>query len=103
MLVFGAFAQLLCEGRFYVFLLLLIHGGLHRAGLGLDGGGLGAIGVGEERDAPLTGAAPLCGVERRLEDRAQAKIIDLRNRVVAMIVALGAADRQPQERRADNL
>ena len=49
------------------------------------------------------GRPPVRRVERRLEDRAEAVVVLLRDRVVAMGVALGAADRQAEQRRRDDL
>ena len=49
------------------------------------------------------GPPPVRRVERRLEDGPQAVVVGLRDRVVAVVVALGAADRQAQQRRADDL
>ena len=49
------------------------------------------------------GASPVRRVEGRLEDGPEAVVVLLRDRVVAVVVALGAADRQAQQRGRDDL
>ena len=48
-------------------------------------------------------AAASVRVERRLEDGSEPVVVGLRDRVVAVVVTLGAADGQAQQRRADDL
>ena len=48
--------------------LLLVEVGLHLRGFGVDHGGLRAVGVGVERDEPLTRPAPLARIEGRLDN-----------------------------------
>ena len=62
-----------------------------------------AIFLGHERDQSLAGILPVLPIEGRLEHGAQPIVIALRNRVVAMIVALRALDGQSQQRRGDDL
>lgn len=67
-----------------------------------DGGHASAIGLGVERNPSLRRDAPILPVECGLEDGSQAIIIVLQDRVVAVVVALGAANRQPQQRGRDD-
>ncbi len=72
-------------------------------GLGLDLGGLRAVGIGVERDAPAIGNAPALGVKARLEDGAELVVILLRNGVVTVIVALRAANGHAHKGGGNNL
>ena len=56
-----------------------------------------------ERDQALRGRLPAGDVERRLEEGAEAVVVLVRDRVVAVGVALGAADGQAEQRRGDDL
>ena len=71
--------------------------------LGLDCGRLLASFVGPQADKPGVGRSPVLPVVGRLEDRADAIVVGLRDRIVTMIVALGTADRQSQHRGRDDL
>ena len=82
---------------------LLIDLRLEPLRLGLDDRCPGAVGIGVERDQSLHRPPPVLRVERRLEHGAEAVIVRLRDRVVPVVMALGAADRQSQQRRADDL
>ena len=70
---------------------------------GFDFIGLFPVGIGVKREQALVGCAPVLPVIRRLDHGAEPVVISLRNRIVAMIVTLGAADRQPKQRRGDDL
>src|SRR5258706_13480097 len=68
-----------------------------------DFGGLLPVGIRVKRNQALVGRAPVLPVIRRLDHGAQPVVIGLRNRIIAMIVALGATDRQYEQRRRDDL
>ena len=95
---FGHLEDLLLEDHVEGVLVHLRGLGVDDGGLFLDLGGLGLVGRRVERDRALGGILPLAPVEGRVEDRAQAEIVDLADRVVAMVVALRAGDRQAGER-----
>ena len=99
----GNFEQFLLHGRRDMFLGLGVNRLLKSQSFRLDGRGPGPVGVRVERDQALGGPPPVLGIECGLEDGPKAVIVGLGNRIVAMVVALGAADRQTQERRADDL
>ena len=99
----GELLELLLEGRGDVLLGLGVDFLLKLLRLGLDGRGFRPVGIVVERDQALGGPPPVLGVECRLEDGAKAIVVGLGDRIVAVIVALGATHRQPQQRRADDL
>ena len=61
------------------------------------------VGFRVEADAAACRSPPGFPVVSRLKDRPQLVIVGRRNRVVPMVVALSTADRQSQQRRADNV
>src|SRR5207302_8042388 len=97
------FLEMLHQGFIDVLLLLrlLFFGKFLR--FGFDFVGLLSVGIGVKRKQALVGCAPVLPVIRRLDHRAKPVVIGLRNRIVAMIVALRAADGQPKQRRGDDL
>ena len=60
------------------------------------------LGIGVERHAALAGVPPRLPVVPRLEDRPDPVIIDLGNRVIAMVMTPGTANSQTQQRRGNN-
>ncbi len=107
-------AQLIAQGRFkflemlrqsFIDVLLLFRflfpGEFFR--FGFDFVRLLSIGIGVKRKQALVGRAPVFPVIGRFEHGADPVVIRLRNRIVAMIVALRAADGQPEQRRGDDL
>ncbi len=70
---------------------------------GFDLGGPRAIGVGVERHQSTVRHTPVFPVVSRLEDRSETVVIDLRDRLVAMVVALRASEAETQQRRRDRL
>ena len=69
--------------------------GRHR--LGFDLRRAGPVGIGEQRHEPFVRRSPRLRVEGRLEEGAEGVVIGLWDRIVAMVVALGAADGEPEE------
>ena len=72
--------------------------GVDLGGLGFDGCSLGTLLGGVERIDALSRGTPLLPVVDRVEDRAEPKVVGLRDRIVAVVVALGAGDGEPEER-----
>ena len=70
--------------------------------LGFDLRRAGPIGIGEQRHEPVVRRSPRRRVEGRLEEGAEGVVIGLWDRVVAMVVALGTADGEPEERTGHN-
>ncbi len=95
--------QLLLERLGHEFLSLGLQGFRQFLGFSLDGRSPGAIGVGVQCDQAARGSSPSPWIERRFEHGAKPVIVGLGNRVVPMVVALGASDGQSQEGRADDL
>ena len=62
-----------------------------------------AVRLGVKGNQALLGRTPVLPIVGRFEHGAQAIVIRLRNRVVAMVVALRAADRKAKQRRGDDL
>ncbi len=71
--------------------------------VGFDTSGLGLVGVGVERDGSRTGLFPSRHVECRFEDCSQAVVVDLRNRIVAVIVALSTTDGESEDGGGDDV
>ena len=65
--------------------------------LGFDLRRAGPIGIREQRHEPFVRRFPRLRVEGRLEEGAEGVVIGLRDRIVAMVVALGTADGEPEE------
>ena len=89
----------------------LVEEGLpHGVGRSVDRGGLG---LDRSRGGPFlrlvkriearSRGTPLLPVVDRVEDRAEPVVVGLRDRVVAMVVALGASDGEPEEGRRRHL
>jgi hypothetical protein len=66
---------------------------------GLDLGGALAVGRRVERDDPGFRRFPRLPVERRLEHGAQREVVGLRDRIVTVVVTLGAGTLIPKQRR----
>ena len=96
-------SQLAIGGALDVLKLLRESLAFHPLRFGFDLGRASTVGVGGERDEPLGWRPPTFPIHRGLEDRPHPKIVRLRNRIVAMIVALSATDRHPQQRRGHHL
>src|SRR6056297_26813 len=58
---------------------------------------------GIKRNTALVGTSPVFGIEGRCEDRSEAVIVGLADRIVPMIMATSATDGQPQQRRRNDL
>ena len=52
--------------------------------------------IGPKANQPGVGRPPVLPVVRRFEDRSHAIVVGVRDRIVAMIVALGTSDRKPE-------
>ena len=80
-------------------------GGLGVVELGrlFDAVGQGSIHRGHERNQPLSGILPPLPVEGRLEHGPQSVVIGLRDGIVAVVVALGAVNRDAEQRRRNDL
>ena len=99
---FWELEQFLFERRGQVRLLFRVLLDGDPLGLGIRRRGRRPVGVRVQRHQPRLRRAPALPVERRLENRPQPIVVGLRNRVVAVVVALGAVDGQAEQRRADN-
>ena len=77
--------------------------GVDLGGLGFDGCSLGTLLGGVERIDASRWGTPLLPVVDRVEDRAEPKVVSLRDRIVAVVVALGAGDGEPEEGRRRHL
>jgi len=77
--------------------------GIMHLGRQLDAVGQRTVRRGHQRHQPLARVLPALPVEGRLEDRPQAVVVGLGDGVVAVVVALGAMDGEPKQRRRDDL
>jgi hypothetical protein len=62
-----------------------------------------AIGLSIKRNKPIFRASPFLPIEGRFKDCAEPEIVFMRDRVVPVIVALGAREGDSHQRRRDNV
>ena len=102
-LVFRELAQLDDERGFDRRINLRLQGSPHRRRLGLNRFRLGPVGIGHQRQVPFGRPSPVRDIECRFKHRPQPEVVDLRNRVVPVVVTLRTAHGQAQHRRANHL
>ena len=97
--VFGEFLGECCGEEFGLFCIAFRR---ERGSALFDFGGFGAIGFRVERYLGCGGCFPVLPVHGWVEHGAESVVVDVGDGVIAMIVALGAANREPHEGGADD-
>jgi len=76
---------------------------IHLLRFALDLSNLLPIGIRVERDSPLLRREPVTDIVGGLKDRPHSIVVHLRDRIVAVVVALGTTNRKAQKRGGNNL